>query len=215
MSRVCGSAFGTPADAGLCDYAIGVGPSELWFGVPATARVLRLLCRNRDHGPHPAQCRPGAALRPDHPCLPASELAPGAQRKHDLSRRDARCGGSDTTGDGSAANPWADDPISRSPGFSRISISAGFTVTIAVADGTYTDPILLAGAPMGATGPGQIVILGNSRGQHRRLVPCHRQRLHRCRRPGPRSGSRISPCNRPPRAAPGATRSAPRMAASS
>ena len=80
-------------------------------------------------------------------------------------------GGSDTTGDGSAANPWATIQYAVTWVQSHVDLG-GFTATIEVANGTYTDPILLAGAPMGTTGPGQIVIQGNSRGQHRGLVPC-------------------------------------------
>jgi hypothetical protein len=69
--------------------------------------------------------------------------------------------GSDSTGDGSSSNPWA----TLQHAYNQVQGSIdfhGFTVTIEMADGTYTGGLQASGAPIGAVGSGPIIVRGNT-----------------------------------------------------
>jgi len=69
--------------------------------------------------------------------------------------------GSDTTGDGSAGNPW--QTLQYAYNWIQANVNfAGWQVTINMADGTYTGGLVAAGSFIGANNAGSLVILGNS-----------------------------------------------------
>ena len=144
----------------LCDYAIGVAGSQLWFGIPGPTENFAFYAGTSIM----ARIPPGA-----NPVQPYDliTLAYLQQNSRQVLSRNATYyvspppTGSDTTGDGSSGNPWATIQYAVTWVQSHLDL-AGFTATIEVAHGTYTDPILLAGAPMGTTGPGQIIIMGDA-----------------------------------------------------
>ena len=150
-----------PGDAGLCDYAIGVGPSELWFGVPATAEYFGFYAGTALMARIPPNANP---VQP-YDLITLAYLQANSRQvlsgNHIYHVATPAGGGSDTTGDGSTANPWATVDFAVTWVQENLDVG-GHTVTIEVADGIYNDPIPAAGALIGATGPGQLVILGNS-----------------------------------------------------
>ncbi len=141
-----------------CDYAIGVAGAQLWFGVPSTADDFGFYAGTTIM----ARIPPNAAPVQDYDLITLGYLE--ANSRQVLSGNaiyHVATTGSDTTGDGSTGNPWKSIQYAVNWVQSHLDF-AGNTVTIEVGDGIYTDPILLAGAPMGTTGPGQLVILGNN-----------------------------------------------------
>ena len=151
----------SPAPATECDYAIGVAPGSLWFGVPTPSQGFDFYAGTAIMARVPPNANP---VQP-YDLITLAYLQANSrqvlQRNTTYYVAPPASGGSDTTGDGSAANPWATIQYAVTWVQSHIDL-AGFTATISVAHGTYTDPILLAGAPMGTTGPGQIVIEGDA-----------------------------------------------------
>src|SRR5262249_18492498 len=68
--------------------------------------------------------------------------------------------GSDATGDGSATKPWA--TLQHAVNWVQANVDfAGRTVTIQLADGTYSGGLSVGGSPIGATAAGQLVVQGN------------------------------------------------------
>ena len=151
--------FYNPAPTTECDYAIGVAGNELWFGVPSTSQNFGFYAGTALM----ARIPPNAAPVQDYDLITLGYLEANTRQVLTGNRiyhvEMPGNGGSDTTGDGSVANPWA--TIQYAVGWVQANLDfAGNTATILVGAGTYTDPILVAGAPMGTTGPGQLVIQG-------------------------------------------------------
>lgn len=69
--------------------------------------------------------------------------------------------GNDTTGAGTVGNPWK--TLQKAWNYLQANIDfAGFTVTIQIADGTYTEAFVASGIMPGQATPGNLIINGNS-----------------------------------------------------
>jgi hypothetical protein len=68
--------------------------------------------------------------------------------------------GSDTTGNGSSGAPWATLQYAYNWIQAHIDF-AGYTVTIQMADGTYSAGLIASGTPIGATSETPIIVQGN------------------------------------------------------
>ena len=69
--------------------------------------------------------------------------------------------GSDTTGDGSAGNPWRTRQFAWYTAQAIYDLAYTYTLTFQMADGTYTDPFVAGGVFVGATSPASIIFQGN------------------------------------------------------
>ena len=150
-----------PSDSALCDYAIGIAGSSLWFGIPGPTENFAFYAGTSIMARIPPNAQP---VEP-YDLITLAYLNANSRQvlsaNTDYYVAPPASGGSDTTGDGSAANPWATVAYAIATILATVDF-AGFTVSIEVQAGTYTETILVAGAMMGTTGPGQLIINGDS-----------------------------------------------------
>jgi hypothetical protein len=166
------------------DYGIGVNASELWFGVALPTQHFSFYGGTTINARIPPNGSP--------PTLSYDLITLGWFQQN---ARTALTGpktyhiappptGSDTTGDGSAATPWA------TPQYAIDQIQAtidfgGQTVTVSMANGTYTGGLSIGGVPMGAIAAGESSSAAMRTRLRSRSTPPEPSAS--MRRPGPRS----------------------------
>jgi hypothetical protein len=154
------------------DYGIGVDAAELWFGVALPTQTFAFYGGNQINARIPPNGSP--AVQPYDLTMPAylqwnTRTMLTANRTYHLSPT-----GSDTTGDGTVANPW--QTLQHVWAWVNAFIDyGGYTVTALMAAGTYTQGLAAFGAQIGtnALGAGAAPGARNPRrgaGRHRALV---------------------------------------------
>jgi hypothetical protein len=140
-------------------FAIGIDSGQLWLGVPLPSQTFgfyggtSIVARIPPNGAPPTQ----------NYDLVTWGFMKSSGRDFLTANRTYYVdnAGSDTTGDGSAGNPWK--TLQNAFQYIQGKVDfAGYKVTIQMADGTYTGGLSASGAPIGATQTGSIIVRGNT-----------------------------------------------------
>jgi hypothetical protein len=141
---------------GGCDYGIGIESAGVWFGTNQATDHFSFYGGTQLN----ARIAPNGTPVQDYDLVNIAYLEANARTMLTANRTyHIAPTGSDTTGDGSAANPWqtlqyAWDWVNAYIDF------GGYTVTISMAAGTYTSGLSASGTCPGSTASGPFIISG-------------------------------------------------------
>jgi hypothetical protein len=144
------------APSGSIDYAIGIASAEFWFSCSTNAHFSFYEGTNLN-----ARVPPSGNPTQPYDLVTLGYL--GANSRTFLTAHKyvyISPTGSDTTGDGTNANPWATLQYAWDT-IQAFTDYAGFQVTCQMADGTYHGSLEAAGVSIGATQTGAFIVRGN------------------------------------------------------
>jgi hypothetical protein len=141
-----------PGDPSVPAFAIGIDANQMWFGgAAATFAFYGGTSINARIGPNGSPVQPYDLVTLGYLQANARTMLT-ANRTYHIAPN-----GSDTTGDGSAGNPW--QTLQYAWDFVNTNIDyGGYTVTISMAPGTYTQGLTAFGAQIGTVGSGSFII---------------------------------------------------------